>query len=451
MRYIKHINPSNEQCIGKTMPYSRARISKAVKRARTAHYAWKTLPIDDRLNLIGKVVSLITRRSLKLAKLISREMGKPFLEAEGEVLYAVAGMKHQMKIAKETLGSKRISKTTEVWNEPVGIVAAITPWNFPLLMPLEICTSALITGNCILFKPSESSTLIGKELTAMMHEAGIPKDAFQFIPGADATGKALVNSSIDMVAFVGSREAGKHIMAASSKRLHRIVLELGGKDPMIVCKDADLKAAAKAAIWGGMMNAGQVCCSVERIYVEKPVADEFIRRIKKLASRVRVKSKLPAVLKLGPLVNRQQYDNFVLHINDAKKKGAKILVGGSPVKGKGYYFEPTILINVKDNMKIMTEETFGPALPIQVVDDVEEAIIKANALPFGLTASIWTKDKARYKEYASRLEAGAVNINGTGGGDYTTPWGGIKESGMGRLNSKEGLLQFTQTKVVVIK
>ncbi len=448
---MKHINPATTKLIGTSTPYSKSKITKAVKKARTVQYQWKITSIDERLKFIKKLSIILAKRSLKLARIISNEMGKPLLEAEGEVIYAIAGLRHQIKIAKTTLRSRKVDKTTTIRNEPVGVLAAITPWNFPLLMPLEICVSALIAGNVILFKPSESATLVGKELTKIIYEAGIPKDVFQIIVGEDTAGKALVNSDIDMVAFVGSREAGKHIMAASSKSLHRIVLELGGKDPMIVCKDADIRRAAKAAIFGGLMNAGQVCCSVERIYVVKEVADEFISTVEKFASQVRVKSKLPAILKIGPLVNKQQYNNFVSHINDAKRKGARILVGGNPVPGKGNYFEPTVLVNVKDNMKIMNEETFGPALPIQIVSNVEEAIKKANNSPFGLTASIWTKNKRKFKEYTSRLEAGSVNINSTGGGDYTSPWGGIKESGIGRLNSVEGLLQFTQTKVVVIK
>jgi succinate-semialdehyde dehydrogenase / glutarate-semialdehyde dehydrogenase len=450
MTYIKSINPATLKVIGKTRAATEKDIQQAVIKAKKAFPAWKHLGIEKRSKILSKLIRLLENNQ-PLAKLISQEMGKPIKDAEDEIVFALDGMRNQLKIAKNVLKPRVVDKETSVLHDPVGVIAAITPWNFPVLMPSEICTSALLAGNCILLKPSESTTLAGVELAKLIWKAGVPKEVFQILPGADDVGRALVKSNLNMVAFVGSRGAGKSIMRNSADKLHRVMLELGGKDPMIVCKDADLKKAARAAVLGAFRNTGQVCCSVERVYVVKEAAKEFIQEVVNFTKKVKVNSKLPALLNLGPLVNKQQYDHFVSHLKDAKNKGAKILIGGKSIPGKGYFYPPTVLVNVNEKMKIISEETFGPALPIQIVNNAEEGIRKANNTPFGLTSSIWTKDKKRFAEYISRLEAGSVCINETGGGGEETPWGGVKESGMGRLGSVEGLLQFTQTKVVVIR
>lgn len=450
MKYITSINPKTKKIIGKTKAANPTDIKKAINIAKKGFPVWKSLGIDKRMKILNKLTRLLASNKSSLAKLITQEMGKPIEEAKGEIDFAINTINDQIKIAKEVLKPRIITKNKYVLHEPIGVIGAITPWNFPILVPTEAFISALLAGNCVIFKPSEVTTLCSIAFTKLIWKAGVPKNVFQVLPGADEVGKALVKNKVNGIVFVGSRDVGKSIMRNSADNLHRIVLELGGKDPMVVCADADLKKAAVSAVSGGFRNTGQVCCSVERVYVVKKIAKAFINEVVELAKKVTVGENTNTFLNIGPLANKQQYDNFSSHINDAKNKGAKFLVGGKPVSGKGYYFEPTILVNVKDNMKIMTEETFGPALPIQIVKNVDEGIRKANNTPFGLTASIWTTNKSKFKEYIFKLEAGSVCINDTGGAGSGTPWGGIKESGMGRLNSVEGLLQFTQTKSVGI-
>lgn len=442
MKYITSINPANQKVLKKIKVSSKKEIDSAVRNAKGALEKWKAMPVKKRAKIMKKLASLIKKDKKNLSRLVTKEVGKPLHESEEVIPYIAEFINYFADITESVLKPAK-SGNSIIAREPVGVVAVISPWNYPLQVPLENIIPALLTGNTVVFKPSETTPLSGLKIMELFRKAGLPKNAVNLVVGGDETGKQLVKSDVDMVAFVGSAAAGKNIMKSSADKLHRLCLELGGKDPAIVCSDADISKAASGIASMAFKNCGQICCSIERVYVAKGIAGKFIRKAVEEAGRFKPRENL------GPLVNRQQYRNFDSHIKDAVKKGAKILCGGKPAGG--LFYEPAVLVNVKDSMKIMKDETFGPALPIMVVKSEAEAIKKANSSRFGLTASVWTKDIKKGTRYSKKLDAGSVGINTHGGGGYKTPWGGWKESGFGRICSREGLRQFTQTKTITVE
>ena len=447
MKYITSINPATEKTINKKKVSSKKDIDNAVKRARNSLRSWIGTPIKTKIRIMKKLANLILREQKEISKLITKEMGKPLGESESTIPFISEFINYYANNVESILKPQKVGSDLVV-REPVGVVAVITPWNFPFYVSLDAIIPALLTGNTVVFKPSETTPLCGIKIVNLLRKAGIPKGVVNLVIGADEQGKYLVKSDINMVSFVGSSAAGKNIMKNSANKLHHLCLELGGKDAAIVCKDVEIKKYVKAIIFKAFRNCGQVCNSIERLYVVKDIADKFIKEAIKELSKYKVGHGIEKGTIIGPLVNKQQFNNFDNQIKDAIKKGAKILYGGKPIKG--LFYQPTILINLKENMKIMQKETFGPVLPIIVVKDEKEAIKRANKSRFGLTASVWTKNLEKGKKYARLLDVGTVGINHHGSGGYTLPWGGWKDSGFGRTGSKEGIKQFTQTKTIVI-
>jgi acyl-CoA reductase-like NAD-dependent aldehyde dehydrogenase len=376
-------------------------------------------------------------------------MGKPIVSARMEAGRHAAGIRRLCAATSEALApteSREDGTVTRITREPVGIVAAITPWNFPVSMAREIIVPALMAGNTVIFKPSELVPLTGQALyEGFAHD--LPRDVLQIVQGTDVTGKALVAADIDMVGFVGSVEAGRHIMQACAPALKRLVLELGGKDPMIVCADADLEAAADYAVRESMRNSGQVCCSVERIYVEKPVAEKFTDIVADKTRALRVGPGTEDVF-MGPMASESQRDNVVHQLRDAVARGAHIQVGGKVIDGPGYFIQPTVVSNVNESMAIMNQETFGPVATIRTVEDADEAVALANDSEFGLGASVWCGDAERGRALAARLESGQVGVNRGLGGAGDPPWCGVKQSGFGFLGSPDGHRQFTRPQTI---
>ncbi len=338
-------------------------------------------------------------------------------------------------------------KRSEIHYKPKGVVGIISPWNFPFTIPMGEIIMAVLAGNTVVLKPSEITPLSGLLIEKIFKRSGFPDAIVQTIVGDGKTGAALLDAPIDHIVFTGSVNTGKIIAVKAAEKMITATLELGGKDPMIVLPDADIQRTVRGALFGAFANSGQVCASVERVYVHSSIYEKFLDEVVFQTNQLRQgKDRVAGDFDIGPIISEKQIDTIKRHIADAKKKGARILTGGNLKKGtKGRFFEPTVIADANHSMECMMEETFGPTMPIMPYETIEEAILLANATAFGLTASVWSKDRKKAMKVASRIEAGTVIINDA---IYThamaeTPWGGVKNSGMGRVHSDMGLLEFT--------
>jgi succinate-semialdehyde dehydrogenase/glutarate-semialdehyde dehydrogenase len=342
-------------------------------------------------------------------------------------------------------------KRSRISYEPLGVVGIISPWNYPLSIPMGSAVMALMAGNAVVLKPSEFTPGIGLKIAALFREAGLPENLVQVVTGDGQTGAALVESGLDKLVFTGNAKTGRAIAEAAARRLLPCVLELSGKDAMIVCADAPFERTVTGAVWGAFTNCGQACASVERLYVVAAIAERFVRAVVEKTKSLRVGPGHEDESDVGPLANARQLGLVIEHVQDAVAQGAKVLTGGKRIDSlRGHFFEPTVLADVQPSMRVMQEETFGPVLPIQVVNDEEEAIREANRSRFGLLASVWTRDNCRGRELARRLEAGTVILNDAlyTHGACETPWFGVKQSGWGVLHSRHGLREFVRMKHV---
>jgi acyl-CoA reductase-like NAD-dependent aldehyde dehydrogenase len=340
-------------------------------------------------------------------------------------------------------------KSGRLVREPYGVVGIISPWNYPFSIPATETLAALVAGNAVVLKPSEFTSLVALELALLLHAAGVPKDVFQVVVGDGATGAVLIHSEIDKLVFTGSVATGKRIAATAAERLLPVVLELGGKDPMLVLDDADVDVASSAAVWGAFMNAGQACLSVERCYVHRSLYDEFLRACVGKTKKLCVGHGLDRETDVGPMIDERQLRIVESHVEDAVARGARVLVGGSrsPELGNNFY-KPTVLADVNHEMRIMREETFGPALPVMAFDSDEEAVRLANDSEYGLAASVWTRNRARGERLARRIQAGTVMVNDVVScfGISEAPHGGVKSSGVGRTHGRFGLVEMVRLK-----
>ncbi|MCX6801966.1 MAG: aldehyde dehydrogenase family protein [Candidatus Diapherotrites archaeon] len=456
MQKIVSISPLDERVLARIPITPNSKVKKAVADARKAQQKWAEVPIEKRVKIVRQLKPIIKKRISKIAQTVHLEMGKPYWDAEREVESVLESIEfhcsNDPKYLKPITLDKTKTETSLQLFEPIGVVAVITPWNFPFSIPFDAIPPALIVGDAIVFKTSELTTFTGIEISKVFRELerkGLPKNVFNFVVGGKATGKFLVKQDVDMISFVGSRRAGIEIMRDSSKKLHRLILELGGKDPAIVCRDAGLEKASKGIVYGAYRNCGQVCCAVERVYVEAPVYEEFATLVLEKAKEMKVGSSKEA--DIGPLAAGFQRRHVQVQIDDAVKKGAKVLLGGKAIPGKGFWFEPTVLVNVNHKMNVMKEETFGPVIPIMKVKNIEEALRLANDSVYGLTASIWTENRAFAKKLARRLVAGTVTINRRGGLKEGCPWGGAKQSGIGRQSGRDSVRSYTEIKHLWVK
>lgn len=453
-RYFVSINPATLEVIGEVRILDTEEINQKVEMAENAFASWSSLSIEERTSYLNALKDQIIKHFDDITSIISKEMGKPRIEAGiAEIMVVVDLIDYFVKRAPKLLADEliplhiaKIIKSSKINYRPYGPVVVISPWNYPFAIPMGSIVMALLAGNTVIFKPASDAILIGKKIEELLNAVNLPDGVFNFIaaPGS-AISNSLIGPKIRKIVFTGSVQVGKQVMETASKYLIPVVLELGGKDPMIVCKDANIELAANGAVWGAFTNAGQVCASVERVYVMKEIADEFIDKVVSKTKALRIGMDTDFNIDIGPMVNEGQLHIVEEHVEDAKLKGAKILTGGERIKElKGFFFPPTVLTNVNHSMKCMTEETFGPLLPIMVVNNEKEAIELANDTVYGLTASVWTKDREKGEEIARQINAGTVTINEHA---YTyglpeTPWGGIKDSGMGRTHSKIGLLEM---------
>jgi acyl-CoA reductase-like NAD-dependent aldehyde dehydrogenase len=441
-------NPATGELVGQVPITPVAAIQGIVARARAAQPAWAALGVSGRGEILTRAAAEIGRRADELGRLLTVEMGKPLADAVAEVRSCaddVAGVMAEVAeaVAPEVLEDERVRST--IYRDPYGVCAAITPWNFPFSMPHWLVLPALATGNTVVLKPSEQTPLIGQAYADLLGQF-LPADVLQVVHGDETQGSALVAADIDLIAFTGSRAAGKHILAAAAGRLKRVILELGGKDPLIVLDDADLDKAARFAARNSFRNAGQVCVATERIYVSRAVADRFVERLVAETGKFTTGSGLDPATKVGPMVSAEQRDRVLSLVDQAVSKGAKVATGGSGHHGN--FVVPTVLVDVRPDMAIAREETFGPVACVSTVADDDEAIALANDTPFGLGAVVFGADPARTENVARRLEAGMIGINQSVGGAKGSPWVGARESGYGFHSSRDGHRQFTQTRVV---
>jgi len=443
---IKAINPSNEEIIGEVSASSIEEVNSAVSIAKESFGSWKNTKIEERIKLLKKLSELLEKEKTNFTELIMKEIGKPKIEAETEVLDSQGAIDYYCKKIKE-IKEKNIDFDQEFFPktkgsvkfEPQGVIGLITPWNYPLSLSMWTIVPALLTGNSIVYKPSENSVLIGQKINEVINKI-LPKGVFNIIYGDSKIGKILVKSDMDKLFFTGSVKAGKHIIGNIG--LKPVALELGGKDSAIVCKDADIDLAVKGIVWGAINNAGQVCTSTEKVYVSEEIADEFIKKV------VEEVKKLRKGIDFGPLINKEQLNKVENHVKEAISEGAKLLTGGKKIQGKGFFFEPTVLVNVKEEMKIMCEETFGPIIPIKTVKNEDEVIEFTNNSKYGLGTTIWTNNIEKGKEIGKKIHVGMIWINDVNlpmsGGDY---WGGTKLSGLRCSESK--LMQCLKAKTFV--
>lgn len=447
MEAMKSIDPATLEVVGEVPVTPTEDVQAVVDRARAAQPAWEALGLEGRAAVLARAQQVLDDRVEQHATLITREMGKPLKESTGEAKSLGHGLPHELEEMVEALSPEEVDDgrvISTIYRDPLGVVGAITPWNFPMSMPSWMVVPALMAGNTVVLKPSEETPLCGQAYADALDEV-LPDDVLLVVHGADDQGKALVASDVDMIAFTGSREVGKLILKEASSTLKRVVLELGGKDPMIVLEDADIRRAAKFAAFNSFRNCGQVCVSTERIFVLDTVADDFEAALVELTAAMQTGNGLEGA-DVGPMVNERQRDHVLAQVEAAVAAGASVLAGGSGHHDN--FVQPTVLSGVTDEMEIGCAETFGPVACVTRVSSEEEAIQRANDTRFGLGAVVFGGDTERTASVARRLKAGMVGVNRAAGGATGTPWVGALESGYGFHKSKDGHRQFAQTRVL---
>jgi acyl-CoA reductase-like NAD-dependent aldehyde dehydrogenase len=447
MSMLRSSDPATGTLVGEVPITPPEAVQDAVDRGRSAQPAWAALGLAGRAEILERVGPILMERVDRHAELITREMGKALKESRVEAKSLGSGLAREIQEMVEALEPESIESRgvrSTIHYDPLGVVGAITPWNFPMSMPHWMVLPSLMAGNSVVLKPSEETPLCGQAYADALNEV-LPQGVLIVVHGADDQGKALVRSDVDMIAFTGSREVGKHIMREASGTLKRVVLELGGKDPMIVLEDADLERAAEFAAFNSFRNCGQVCVSTERIFVLESIADAFEGALAELAHAMSVGNGLEGA-EVGPMVNARQRDHVLAQIDAAVAAGASVLAGGEGHHDN--FVQPTVLTEVTEEMEISTVETFGPVACVTRVASVDEAVERANDTPFGLGAVVFGEDSKRTEAVARRLTAGMVGVNRAVGGVPGTPWVGAKESGFGFHKSKDGHRQFAQTRVL---
>ncbi|OZM71461.1 aldehyde dehydrogenase [Amycolatopsis antarctica] len=446
------LDPATDEVVGTYPVHTAEEVDAAVARARGAAAWWGSLSFAERGERLRRWKGVVTRRLPQLCELVRAETGKPVGDAQLESVLAIEHISWAGKNARKVLGSKRraagslmSNQAATVEYQPLGVVGVIGPWNYPVFTPLGSITYALAAGNAVVFKPSEFTPGVGKWLVDAFAEVVPEHPVLQLITGLGETGAALVRSGVDKIAFTGSTATGKKIMASAADTLTPVVIEAGGKDPVLVDADADLDAAAEATVWGAFSNSGQTCIGVERVYVHERVHDEFVAKVVALAKDVKPGSAAGSAY--GPVTMPAQLAVIRGHIADALARGGRALVGGADAVGERYV-QPTVLVDVPEDSEAVREETFGPTVTIAKVRDMDEAVQRANDSKYGLGSTVFSKKRGM--ELARRLRTGQTAINAplSFAGIASLPFGGIGESGFGRIHGDEGLREFAWPKAI---
>jgi succinate-semialdehyde dehydrogenase/glutarate-semialdehyde dehydrogenase len=483
-------NPATQETIGTLPNLTANQIAEAVVKAAAAQARWAPTPVRERLRILARFGDLLCDQKDAVAAVISREAGKPEAEAiSTEILVVLDTVKYLKDNLPGFLRPEPVPhgnpamklKRGQLLREPYGVVGIISPWNYPFSVPSVQTLTALATGNAVALKPSEFTPFSSLELQRLLRAAGLDAELLQVITGDGAAGAALLSTGVHKVVFTGSVATGKRVAQAAAARLLPVVLELGGKDPMLVLEDADVDVASSAAVWGAFMNAGQTCLSVERCYVHESVYEKFLERCAEKTGKLRIgtshplrhqeagkgeirdgakdgaprvghpEPKIDPEIDIGPMIHERQLQIVQAHVADAMARGARLLAGGKPLPELGpNFFAPTILADVDHSMTIMREETFGPVLPVRSFKTEDEAVALANDSEFGLAASIFTGNRKRGETLARRIDAGTVMVNDVLAcfGISEAPHGGVKASGIGRTHGRFGLEEMVWPKYV---
>ncbi|MBF0226143.1 MAG: aldehyde dehydrogenase family protein [Desulfobacterales bacterium] len=441
-------NPCTGQVIDKVNTFTEEEAKTAIERAKNAQKKWGKLGIENRIKALRKVQHLLANDAEELCELIATENGKPFQEAmQTEIVPTLTLSSYFLRRGKKILADKRIPlhlfkyRRSFINYRPRGIVLIISPWNYPFSIPNGTVIMSLIAGNAVVHKPASLTPLIALKTKEIFDKAGIDPDLYQVIPSSGPLGSKMIEMGVDYVNFTGSTDVGLKVSEICSRLLIPCSMELGGKDAAIICEDADIDKAAASVVFGALTNSGQTCASVERVYAHKFVYDKIVENVVDRVKKFRVGNPLNGNTDMGPIVDIRQLEIIEKQVDDAVKQGAKILVGGKRVKGDGQFFEPTVMVDVTEDMSIIAQETFGPVIPIMKVESNDEAIQKANNSIYGLCASVFTTNPEKGRQIAKRLEAGTVLINEVliTFAMPETPWQGVKMSGTGKTHSDDGL------------
>jgi succinate-semialdehyde dehydrogenase/glutarate-semialdehyde dehydrogenase len=453
-------NPATGKAFARVSLLDAEQAQAAIGAGHAAFPAWSRTTFHERACHLDRLRQAIVDEADAIARLVEREQGKPAAEAyAAELLPSLDALKALSAHAEDLLRDDVLEcqqillahKEARLVYAPMGVVLAITPWNYPWGLALPVVATALAAGNTVVLKPSPATALVGLRIGEVVRRAGLPDGVVNVIAVEDGVAPRLVEDPrVGKIVFTGSVATGKKVMTAAAKNLTPVLLELGGKDPAIVCRDAHLDRAAKGVVWGAFLNAGQTCASIERVYVEREVAEPFLRLVLEETERLRVGDPGRGSVEVGSLTLERQRRVVEEHVEDALAKGARALAGGRAVEGPGSFYPPTVLVDVDHTMAVMREETFGPVLPIMIVDSLDEAIRLANDSPYGLTASGWTRSRETARRLQKELASGIVTINdhASSFGEPTAPWGGVKWSGIGRTHGLLGLREMVQPKYV---
>ena len=447
---VKTVNPATEEVLAEYDIMSKEKVNDTVKKSKETFVDWKK-DFHKRIEFVHRLSHELRKNKNELARVATTEMGKPLKESISEIekcalVMEFYGDNGQVFMNDEVLNTD--ARKSFITFEPLGVVGSIMPWNFPFWQALRFAAPSIVAGNTIVLKPASATLQCGIEIEKTIKNAGLQDGVFQTVVGNYIVAENLLETDIDAVTFTGSNSVGAKVAQKAGERLKKCVLELGGSDPFIVCEDADIEKASDGAVKGRFINCGQSCVASKRFFVAKKVEKDFIEKFVQKTEKLRVGDPMSEETDMGPLVNKNGLKTIEEQVSDAVEKGAEILTGGKRIGDKGFFYKPTIIKNITKKMRIYHEETFGPVASITVVENENDSLALANDSPFGLGCSIWTQDLEKAERFSREIDSGMVSVNNVLVSDPRIPFGGIKNSGIGRELSRYGMLEFVNIKSI---